>query len=332
MAKERLREPPLGVDHGRTSVAGLFESHHYLEQVRIVSLLPSATEILFAVGAGEHVVGVTFECDFPPEARNRRVVSTTSLPAGLTPKEIDAEVRARIAAGEDLYTLDADALRSIDPDLVVTQDLCAVCAVDVSEVDEALDYLGCRAAVLTLDPMTLTEVLASVETVGRATHTEGAAATLVRQLDARLQSVAAAVAGAHRPRLAVLEWTDPPFSAGHWVPDMVTAAGAESVLGSGGTRSHQIDWAKIHEALPDAIVVAPCGYRLDGAQQLADELLQRDVLPRGVPVWAVDADAAFVRPGPRVVHGVEALAHIAHPNLFEPAHSLLRQVRSGSTF
>jgi len=299
--------------------------------VRIVSLLPSATEILFAVGAGEDVVGVTFECDFPPEARNRRVVSTTSLPAGLTPKEVDAEVRTRIAAGEDLYTLDADALRSIDPDLVVTQDLCAVCAVDVSEVDEALNYLGCRADVLTLDPMTLTEVLASIETVGQATDTEQAAATLVHQLVARLESLASAVAGAHRPRIAVLEWTDPPFSAGHWVPDMVTAAGAESVLGSGGARSRQIDWAQVHEALPDAIVVAPCGYRLDGARLLADELLQRDLLPPSVPVWAVDADAAFVRPGPRLVDGVEALAHIAHPSLFDPPRSLLVQVRSGST-
>ena len=148
--------------------------------MRIVSLLPSATEILFAVGAGDHVVGVTFECDFPPEARNRQIVSNTSLPSGLTPSQIDAEVRARLAAGQDLYTLDADALRAIDPDLVVTQDLCAVCAVDVSEVDQALDYLGCRAAVVTLDPMTLTEVLASIGTVGRATDTPEPAAALVR--------------------------------------------------------------------------------------------------------------------------------------------------------
>ena len=139
--------------------------------MRIVSLLPSATEILFAVGAGDHVVGVTFECDFPSEARNRQIVSNTSLPSGLTPSQIDAEVRARLAAGQDLYTLDADALRAIDPDLVVTQDLCAVCAVDVSEVDQALDYLGCRAAVVTLDPMTLTEVLATIATVGQATDT-----------------------------------------------------------------------------------------------------------------------------------------------------------------
>ncbi|HET9944551.1 MAG TPA: cobalamin-binding protein, partial [Actinomycetes bacterium] len=163
--------------------------------MRIVSLLPSATEILFALGAGEQVVGVTFECDFPSEARTRRIVSTSSLPEGLTPAEIDAAVARRMAAGEDLYRLDAGALAELDADLVVTQDLCAVCAVDVSVVDDALAYLGCRAEVLTLDPMTLDEVLASVETVGKATGTELVASALVRSLRERLDAVRAAVAG-----------------------------------------------------------------------------------------------------------------------------------------
>jgi iron complex transport system substrate-binding protein len=153
--------------------------------MRIVSLLPSATEILFAVGAGDDVVGVTFECDFPPEARQRRIVSNTTLPDGLTPVQIDAAVRARLAAGEDLYTLDEGALRAMHPDLVVTQDLCAVCAVDIGEVDKALEHLGCRADVLTLDPMSLDEVLVSIETVGRATGTEGQAAVLVPPLRSR---------------------------------------------------------------------------------------------------------------------------------------------------
>jgi iron complex transport system substrate-binding protein len=295
--------------------------------VRIVSLLPSATEILFAVGAGEYVAGVTFECDFPPEARQCRVVSTTSLPTGLTPHEIDTEVRARIAAGEDLYTLDADALRLIDPDLVVTQDLCAVCAVDVSEVDQALNYLGCKADVVTLDPMTLVEVLASIKTVGRATQCDAAAQSLVLDLKARLEQVESTVAGQPRPRMAVLEWTDPPFSAGHWVPDMVAAAGAQSVLGAGGQRSEQIGWHDVHRAAPDVIVVSPCGYRLDGARLLAQEMIDRNVVPVDVPIWAVDADSAFVRPGPRLVDGVEALAHIAHPGLVNAAPSMLIQVR-----
>lgn len=297
--------------------------------MRIVSLLPSATEILFAVGAGDDVVGVTFECDFPPEARHCRIVSNTSLPEGLTPSEIDAEVRARLAAGADLYTLDEGALREIDPDLVLTQDLCAVCAVDISELDKALEHLGCRAEVVTLDPMTLGEVLASIETVGRVTRCEGQASDLVRVLRHRLDLVAAAVAGRTRPRMAVLEWTDPPFSSGHWVPDMVTAAGAESVLGVSGTRSRQIDWADLAATAPDLIVVAPCGYRLDGARTLAEQAIESGLLPHGVPVWAVDADAAFVRPGPRVIDGVEALAHIAHPTAVAAPPDMLVPVDGG---
>jgi iron complex transport system substrate-binding protein len=298
--------------------------------VRIVSLLPSATEILFAVGAGDHVAGVTFECDFPPEARTRQIVSTTSLPSGLTPAQIDAEVRARMAAGEDLYSLDADALRTINPDLVLTQDLCAVCAVDVAEVDQALDYLGCRAEVVTLDPMSLDDVLDSISTVGRATGTETAATALVDDLQRRLERVAGAVSGQPPPRMAVLEWTDPPFSSGHWVPDMVLAAGALSVLGEGGQRSRQVEWADLASSKPDVIVVAPCGYRLEGARRLAEEIVNAGVLPTGIPVWAVDADAAFVRPGPRLVDGVEALAHIAHPQHCPTAEGSAWPVRGGT--
>ena len=282
--------------------------------MRIVSLLPSATEILFAVGAGNDVVGVTFECDFPPDARSRRIVSTTTLPEGLAPAQIDAEVRARVSAGEDLYKLDEGALRDLDPDLVVTQDLCAVCAVDVANVDDALVHLGCRAEVLTVDPMTLDEVLGSILTLGKATGNDQRAADLVEQLRHRLDQVAAAVAGRTPPRMAVLEWTDPLFSAGHWVPDMVAAAGAGCVLGAGGQRSQPIQWADLEGSQPDVIVVAPCGYRLDGAVRLAEELRDSGRVPAGVPLWAVDADAAFVRPGPRVIDGIEALAAIAHPD------------------
>jgi iron complex transport system substrate-binding protein len=281
--------------------------------VRIVSLLPSATEILFAVGAGTDVVGVTFECDFPDEARSRRIVSNTTLPEGLTPGEIDAAVRARLAAGEDLYTLDEGALRSLDPDLVVTQDLCAVCAVDIQDVDAALEHLGCRAEVLTLDPMTLAEVLRSVEAVGRATGHGPEGTRLAVQLQARLDQVAESVAGRSRPRVAMLEWTDPPFSSGHWVPDMVAAAGGCSVLGQAGARSSPTTWDQVATAGADVIVVTPCGFRLEGARELAVQLVDSGNLPAGIPVWAVDADAAFVRPGPRLVDGVEALAAIIHP-------------------
>ena len=295
--------------------------------MRIVSLLPSATEILFAVGAGDSVVGVTFECDYPPDARTRRIVSDTTLTPGLTPAEIDAEVRARLAAGQDLYTLDEGALRDIDPDLVVTQDLCAVCAVAITEVDQALKHLGCRADVLTLDPMTLEEVLRSIETVGQATKTEEAAAELVLSLRRRLERIAVAVKDQLQPRIAMLEWTAPPFSSGHWVPDLVAAAGAESVLGTSGSRSVQVTWDDVAQSQPDIIVVTPCGFRLDGAAQLAEEVVAAGVLPAGVPVWAVDADAAFVRPGPRLVDGVQAIAHIAHPTLVEAPDAMQILVR-----
>ncbi len=296
--------------------------------MRIVSLLPSATEILFALGAGDDVVGVSFECDFPDEARRRRIVSTTALPPGLTASEIDATVRARIAAGEDLYTLDEGALRSIDPDLVVTQDLCAVCAVDSNEVEAALEHLGCRAQVLTLDPMTLDEVIASVGLVGRATSRTEAAGDLEARLRARLAAVESAVAQASRPRVAVLEWTDPPFSSGHWVPDMVHAAGGRSVLGSSGERSAELAWDDVASAAADLVVVAPCGYRLDGAAGLASDLVDQGMLPSGVPVWAVDADAVFVRPGPRLLDGIEALAAVLHPGALPVDDAVTRRIRA----
>jgi len=283
--------------------------------VRIVSLLPSTTEILFALGGGGDVVGVTFECDFPPEARSRRIVSISALTAGLTPAQIDAEVRSRLAAGEDLYRLDADALGELDPDLILTQDLCAVCAVDVGTVDAALVHLGCRAQVLTVDPGTLSEVLASIVTVGQSTGHVVAAHRVVAGLAARLDRVATAVAGRGRPRVAVLEWTDPPFTAGHWVPDMVAAAGATPALGEAGQRSAATTWEAVARSRADLVVVAPCGYDLPAAVDIASRVREAGHLPAGVPVWAVDADAAFVRPGPRLVDGVEALAAIIHPDV-----------------
>jgi iron complex transport system substrate-binding protein len=298
--------------------------------MRIVSLLPSTTEILFAIGAGEDVVGVTFECDYPPAARSRRVVSTTAMTTGSTPAEIDAEVRARLAAGEDLYRLDEGALREIAPDLVVTQDLCAVCAVDVATVGEAMVHLGCDGQVLTIDPARLADVLASVNTIGAATGREAAATELTDTLRQRLDSVAAAVAGRPGPRVAVLEWTDPPFDAGHWVPDMVAAAGAVSVLGEPGVRSRQLTWADVAAARPEIVVVAPCGYHLADAAALARGLVEAAVLPPGVPVWAVDADSAFVRPGPRLVDGVEALAAVCHPSVLPPRPDLAVYVGSTS--
>jgi iron complex transport system substrate-binding protein len=282
--------------------------------VRVVSLLPSTTEILFAIGAGDEVVGVTFECDHPREARSRTIVSSTTVPEGLTPAQIDEEVRTRVAAGEDLYRLDEGALRDLDADLIVTQDLCAVCAVDVNSVDAALRHLGCRAQVLTVDPMTLDDVLASIVLIGKAVGKETSAEALIAELHARLDRVAALVRDRTTPRIAVMEWCDPLYSAGHWVPDMVVASGAVPALGRSGERSRGVTADELRTSNADIVVVAPCGFGLADAAAQAETLVRGDQLPHGLPVWAVDANAAFVRPGPRVVDGIEALAAIAHPD------------------
>lgn len=280
--------------------------------MRIVSLLPSATEIVYALGLGDDLVGVTFECDEPASARvDKAVVVGGRDTSGMAPGEIDAYVRAQMAAGEDLYTLHADALAGLDPELILTQDLCRVCALPTDHVEEALGYLGCTADVVSLDPRSLDDVLDSILEVGRRSGSVAVAETVVAQLRSRLEAVASAVAGRARPRVAVVEWVDPPFTAGHWVPDMVVAAGGEPVAARPHAKSVQTSWAEIADATPDVVVVSPCGFHLDGAVDQARLVL--DQLPRDVAVWAIDADGLVVRPGPRLVDGVEALATVLHP-------------------
>jgi iron complex transport system substrate-binding protein len=279
--------------------------------VRLVSLLPSATEIVYALGLGDDLAGVTFECDEPPAARAEKTIVVGGLDTSrMAPGDIDRYVRSRLAAGEDLYTLHARALAELAPDLILTQDLCRVCALPSGYVNDALDYLGCRADVLTLDPRSLDEVLDSIVLVGRQAGVPGRAAALVAGLRERLEAVAERVAGLGRPRLAVVEWVDPPFTAGHWVPDLVTVAGGRPVAARPGMPSVQTTWADIGAAEPELVVVAPCGYHLAGAAEQARLAVAQ--LP-GVPVWAIDADGIVVRPGPRLVNGVEALASIIHP-------------------
>ncbi|MCW2854679.1 MAG: cobalamin-binding protein [Marmoricola sp.] len=281
--------------------------------MRIVSLLPSTTEILFAIGAGDDVVGVTFECDFPVEARTRTIVSTSAMPEDLTPAEIDAFVVTAMARGDDLYHLDEGALAGLDADLVVTQDLCAVCAVDVSVVDDALAHLGCTAEVLTIDPHTLEDVFSSIVTLGTATGHEMAARELVATQRERLAAVAARVAHRKPTRVMFLEWTDPPFAPGHWIPEMIRLAGGDPVLGTPGQKSVRVSWDQVHAALPEVVVVAPCGFDRAGSAALADQLVASEVLPVGIPVYAVDANASWARPGTRLVDGVEELAALLHP-------------------
>lgn len=292
--------------------------------MRIVSLLPSSTEILFGIGAGADVVGVTFECDYPAEARDRRIVSTSSMPEGMGPREIDGFVAAALSRGEDLYRLSADALRELNPDVLVTQDLCAVCAVDVSVVEDALKYLGCRADVVTMDPHNLGEVFDSVLVLGSQTNRVEAARELVASMNSRVEAVRLAVAASAHPRVLVLEWTDPPFAPGHWIPEMVEIAGGVPVLGTAGEKSYRVTWEQVEAAEPDVVVCAPCGFDLEGSVSLSERV--RDRFP-GIPVWAVDANASFARPGPRLVDGIEALAGILNPGLVPARDDLAQELR-----
>jgi iron complex transport system substrate-binding protein len=309
-----------------------------LGSVRLVSLLPSATEIVYALGLGDDLAGVTFECDEPPAARtDKAIVVGGRDTSGMTPGDIDRYVRAQLAAGQDLYTLHARALAGLAPDLILTQDLCRVCALPSGHVNDALTYLGCRAEVLTLDPHSLDDVLDSILVVGRRAGVADRAERLVGELRARLARVAASVAGASgsrrgrgRAKAAVVEWVDPPFSAGHWVPDLVAAAGGEAVAARPGAASVQTSWADIAAAGPDLVVVAPCGFHLAGAVEQARSVvgaLAAEGLP-DVPVWAIDADGIVVRPGPRLVNGVEALAAILYPRAVPaPPPGTIQRVR-----
>jgi iron complex transport system substrate-binding protein len=282
--------------------------------VKIVSLLPSATEIVFALGLGEQLRGVSFECDFPARARSVPIVSGTSLPTdgSLSAPEIDAAVSARVAAGESIYTLDDARIRAIDPDVILAQDLCQVCAVPSGAVEEALDVIGCHALVVSLDPGRLNEVIDCIGMVGDVTGTSAGAEVLMETLRGRVDAVRRRVLGRDRPRVLVLEWSDPPFNAGHWVPDQVEAAGGEPVLAEAGARSRRLTWEEISAAEIDVTVFMPCGFDLAGAVEQAPALLARPEAAKFGRIIAVDANAYFSRPGPRVVDGVELLERVLH--------------------
>jgi iron complex transport system substrate-binding protein len=279
--------------------------------MRIVSLLPSATEIVCTLGLRDALAGVTFECDFPPDVGAVPAVSHPAVPFedAATPADIDRLIAERVGAGRPVYRIDAERIAEIQPDLILTQDLCAVCAVPSGQVDDALARLGCRARVLSLDPHSLEAVLDSIMDVGRATGSEHRALHVVADLRRRLEAVRARVTNLARPRTVVLEWPDPPFGSGHWVPDMVEAAGGLEVVGRAGMDSVRVTWDDIRAAAPAVVVHAPCGYRLAEAQRLGAELPD---LP-GAALYATDANHLFSRPGPRLVDGVEALAWILHP-------------------
>ena len=276
--------------------------------MRIASLLPAATEIVTSLGLSDDLVAVTFECDEGARARCVVVVDTV-IPPGLAPAEIDAWVRDRSARGLPMYELDREALASLSPDLILTQDLCRVCALPAGTVEDACRLIGTEAVVLSLDPHTVDEVLDAVAAVGSAAGAPDVAADVVAALRARLASVQRAVAGRPRPRVLVLEWTDPPFLAGHWVPELVRLAGGHPVGGASGGRSETTSWESLPET--DLVVVAPCGFGLEAAVEQSAAVAAR--LP-GIPLAAIDSARFVVQPGPALVDGVEALAWLLHPD------------------
>ena len=286
--------------------------------MKIASLVPSATEMLCALGLRDSLVAVTHECDYPEGVERLPHLTRSVIPEGLSPAEIDAAVREHTERGEALYELDEEVLEELDPDLIVTQALCQVCAVSYDDVRTVAERLPSNPKVLSLDPGTLGEVMGDVRTLAQATDTKDDAVDLVEDLADRLDRVKLAVRGVERPRVAALEWLDPPFIGGHWVPQMIELAGGQDPLGFPGEPSRRASWEEIEAVGPEVVVSMPCGYY---AERAAHEVVQhRDEVARlgARTVVAVDAAAYFSRPGPRLVDGVELLAYILHPDRVEP--------------
>jgi iron complex transport system substrate-binding protein len=285
--------------------------------MRIVSLVPNGTEILFALGAGDLVVGVSHECDYPAAARTRPILTGSALTPGMSAAEVDAAVSAQVGSGLSLYTLDEARIAELAPDVIVTQQLCPVCAVSTGQVDGAVRPLPRCPELVSLDPRTIGEVFADIRRVGEVTGHPDEAEALLADLDRRLAAVRERIAGRPRPRVLALEWLDPPFAGGHWVPEMIALAGGIDVVGEPGSHSARLTWDQVAAADPDAIVAMPCGFDEAGAREQIATIA-------GLPEWRalravregqvfpVDANGCFSRPGPRLVDGVERLAAILH--------------------
>jgi iron complex transport system substrate-binding protein len=285
--------------------------------LRIASLVPSATEALFALGLGDRVVAVTHECDYPPAARSLPRITSSVIPSGLPAAEIDARVREITARGESLYGLDQARLASLEPDLIVTQALCAVCAVSYDDVRAVAARIPSRPDVISLDPEHLDEVLDDLVRLADACGAHRRGERLRDELRGRLAAVADRVTGRPRRRVAALEWLDPPYAGGHWVPEMIALAGGEDVLGQPGRKSRVVGWDEIAAAAPEVVVVMPCGLYVEEAAAEGRAHADRFAALGAAGVFAVDAASSFSRPGPRLVDGVELLAHLLHPRAIE---------------
>jgi iron complex transport system substrate-binding protein len=286
--------------------------------MRIASLVPSATEMLFALGLGDSVVGVTHECDYPAPAGAKPDLTRSAIAEGLSAAEIDREVRERTERGAAIYELDAERLTELEPDLIVTQQVCEVCAVSFDDVKAVAKRIPSDPRVLSLDPSTIGEVLADIRTLAAAAEVPEAGERLLADAADRLDRVRDAVDGvSERPRVLALEWLDPPFAGGHWVPQMIDLAGGEDALGLPGEKSRQFEWDEARAGLPQVAVSMPCGYGTERAAEETSPFLET-LAGLGVErVVAVDASSYFSRPGPRLVDGVELLAHLLHPERVE---------------
>lgn len=290
--------------------------------MRIVSLLPSATEILFALGFDREIVGVSHECDFPASVRTKRVVIHSRIPKDAAPAEIDRLVRDYVSRGESVYAVDAQALEELAPDLIVTQDLCHVCAASPDDLASALARFANPPEVLCLNPQNLGDVWRDILWVGEDTYRGRAAENLLERIGGRLGEIEKLVADVEgeRPRVAFLEWLQPFYVGGHWVPEMIELAGGKDVLGSPGKPSFRVTLQDVVESTPDVLLISPCGY---SAKQARDEYRsmefpdQWNAVPavRNNRVFALEANSYFSRPGPRLVTGVETLAKVLHPSL-----------------
>jgi iron complex transport system substrate-binding protein len=292
------------------------------QQPRIVSFLPAATEMIFALGLGKQVVGISHECDFPPEARSKPAVVKPVLPLErMSLREIDVAVSERLRNGQSLYQVDEKLLADLKPDLIVTQNLCQVCAPSGNDLTAAVQALRPPPEVLFLTPHSLEDVFQNILSVGQVAGAEQEGITLASSARQRLQNISDRSKAQPRPRVFFMEWADPVYNGGHWVPEMIELAGGHDSLASRGVDSYRIQWDEVLRWQPEVLIFSPCGFHVDAAMQqvpMLQKLPQWDDLPavKAGRVYAVDANAYFARPGPRLVEGTELLAHLFHPEIF----------------
>jgi len=285
--------------------------------MRIASLLPSATEIVCALGLEDDLVAVTHECDYPDSVRAKPALTRSVLPGGSSGAEVDRHIRELVHQGSSIYALDADRLAALRPDLILTQELCEVCAVSYPIVERAARRLGSAPQLVSLEPESLDDVFQNILSVGRLVDREGTAQEICDGLRRRITTVEQRVGGRPRRRVVCLEWIDPPYNCGHWTPELVAIAGGADLLGVTGQPAHLLDWEQVVEARPEVVVVMACGFSLERSLREVELAGGRfDAL--AAELWVVDGNAYFSRPGPRLVDSVEIMAGILHPEAVDP--------------